>query len=276
MVGYHGSPFAAAMCVLLTVAFLAVTVARATGRFAHLDLRIVAHVVPVGYHPRLLAAVHPLVHLGDAAFVLAVTLPATLVLWLLGYRRSWAVLLVGLSWPVELGCKAIMSQPALLGAVRETVRVGDLARGPGAITLLDWFNRATPDGVGALVRHAGNVTVGLSSSYPSGSTARGAFVLGLLIWAALRLRIVVMSELLALALLAPMAGLGFAVVLFAWHWPADVLGGYLLGLALLAASLALLRLPHASPPSGAASPIQAPSHGPHSPHSRLPWVVHES
>jgi membrane-associated phospholipid phosphatase len=182
------------------------------------------------------------------------------------------MLLVLLSWPIELGCKAVLPQPAILGSVQDSVQVGDLVHGPGAAAVRDWLHGAIPGGIDALLQHAGTATVGLSSSYPSGSTARGTFVLGLLIWACLRLNILVVSEMLAMALLAPMAALGFAVVLFNWHWPADVIGGYLLGLALLAGALALLRRPVTAPPRGSIQPIPLRSGGPHSRHSPLSWV----
>jgi membrane-associated phospholipid phosphatase len=171
-----------------------------------------------------------------------------LVLWLLGYRRTWAVLSGLLSWPIELGCKALLDQPGALsptgqgGFVPASVQLRSLLQGSATQQALDWLNHAMP-GLSALVHHAGTTTVGLTSSFPSGTTARGAFALGLLAWLCLVVDVPLLSQLFALALLGVAALLGFAVVLFAWHLPSDVLGGYLLGFALLAVALALLKRP---------------------------------
>lgn len=240
---YTGSNVSTALAAALTVLFVAVTVLRVAGSFTHPDLRLVARIVPARYHPHVLALIHPLVHLGDAAFVAGVAIVSMTLLWLLGYRRTWAMLLALLSWPIELGCKAILPQPDGLGNVAATVTVTSLVHGASSHAVLHWLAHATPAGVGALVQHAGGATLDLVSSYPSGTTARGTYVLGLFIWLVMRLRVPVLSELLAIALLAPMLVLGLAMVLYAWHWPSDVLGGYILGFAMLFASLALLRRP---------------------------------
>jgi len=247
---YHGSLPAAFLTLLLAGAFVALARARVQGQLNRIDLRIVAHIVPERAHLRLLRDIHPLVHLGDAALVIPLALLAMTLLYLRGYRRAWAVLLIGLSWPIELGCKALLPQPDALGYSQNSLQLSDLVPGTGSAQVLQWLGHAAPGALDRLVRHAGETVVALNSTFPSGSTSRGAYVLGLLIWASLRLRIVVLSEALALALLAPLAGLGFAVVLFAWHWPSDVLGGYLLGACLLATALAILRRPseHRPPP----------------------------
>lgn len=267
------SPPALALAVFSTLLFVAFTVARAGGRFAHLDLRIAARLVGLSDRHHLLRALHPLVHLGDLAFVCAVAGGASLILRLRGYRRAWSPLAFGLlSWPIELICKSIVPQPPILGSPRDIVHLGDLVRGPAATAFLDWLRGATPGGLDSLLRHAGSTALPLTSSYPSGSAARGTFVLGLLIWAALRARIPVLSALAALALLLPMAALGFSLVIFNWHWPVEVAGGYLLGLALLAAALAIIRPPpprHAGEPP---PPIPLRPRGPHSQQSPLPWI----
>src|SRR6185312_6134013 len=113
----------------------------------HLDLRIVAHLVPVRDHTRLLKLIHPLVHLADAWFVLAVTALVMVVLWLRGYRRVWARGTVLLSWLIEVGCKAIFPQPTSLFSAPSTVQMRDLVNGPGAGAFLDWLHRAAPSGV---------------------------------------------------------------------------------------------------------------------------------
>jgi hypothetical protein len=260
------------MALLLCIAFLAFTAARATGRFAHSDLRIVAHLVGLSEHQRLLKTLHPLVHLGDLGFVCAVAVAAALALRLRGYRHTWSLLLVLLSWPIELACKALMSQPSVLGSMQDSVQVGDLMHGPGAAAVRTWLHNAIPGGIDTLLHHAGTASLELTSSYPSGSAARGSFVLGLLIWAVLRLRILVVSETLAVLLMLPMAALGLSLVLFNWHWPADVAGGYLLGLALLACVLALLQRPVAVPFGSPTVSDSLRDTGPHSPYSRLPWI----
>jgi membrane-associated phospholipid phosphatase len=269
---YRRSFVAVLMAVVLGAAFVGFTVARATGRFAQTDLRIVGHLVGLSEHQRLLKTLHPLVHLGDLGFVCAVALVAALVLRLRGYRHSWSLLLVLLSWPIELTCKALIPQPAVLGSMQGSVQVGDLVHGPGAAAVRAWLYNAIPGGIDTLLHHAGTASVELTSSYPSGSAARGTFVLGLLIWAVLRLRILVVSEALAMLLMLPMAALGLSLVLFNWHWPADVAGGYLLGLALLACALALLQRPVPLSVGGPTVPGPLRDTGPHSPYSRLPWI----
>jgi hypothetical protein len=268
---YQGSLAAGVCAVVLAVAFVAFTALWVGGATTHTDLRIVAHLVPVRDHTRLLKLVHPLVHLADAWFVVAGTVLVMIVLWLRGYRRTWALLTVLLSWPIELGCKAVFTQPPALFTEPSSVQMRDLVHGPGAAALLDWLHRAAPTGVGTLVSSAGGATLGLASSYPSGTAARGAFVIGLLAWACLRLGGTGLGVILAGLLLIPLSTLGLAVVLYAWHWPSDVVGGYLLGLGLLALGLAGLRRP-ARP---AAVPNPPPRRGPHSAHSRLPWVPYQ-
>ncbi|MGH2408859.1 MAG: phosphatase PAP2 family protein, partial [Chloroflexota bacterium] len=243
VVTYHRSPLAMAWAVILAGAFAAFTAIRVSGVTTNLDLRIVAHLLPIRDHQRLLKLLHPLVHLADGWFVVTVTAFVVLALWMRGYQRPWALLLGLLSWPIELACKAVFPQPSGLFTAHATVQIGDLVHGPGAAALLDWLHNAAPPGVGGLVRSAGGATLGLASSYPSGTTARGAFVIGLLAWACLRLGGNGLGVLLATLLLAPLSTLGLAVVLYAWHWPSDVLGGYLLGLGLLAAGLAIQRRP---------------------------------
>jgi hypothetical protein len=235
------------MSSAFTVLFLAVTVLRVRGSFTHLDLRIVAHVVPARYHPRVLALVHPLVHLGDAVVMVAVVLASMVGLRLAGYRRSWAMLVLFLSWPIEFACKAVLPQPDGLGTISATVTVKSLVHGTGTTTMLAWVHHATPGSLQVMVSRIGGEAVRLVSSYPSGTAARGTFVLCLVIWLCLRLRIPVLSELLVLLLLAPLLVLGLAMVLYAWHWPSDVLGGYILGFALLSIALAILRRPVRQP-----------------------------
>ena len=265
---HHGSPVAGVCAAILAVAFAVFTAIRVSGVTTHLDLRIVAHLVPVRDHTRLLKLIHPLVHLADAWFVLAVTALAMIVLWLRGYRRVWALLTVLLAWLIELGCKAVFPEPPALFTAPSSVQMRDLVRGPGAAAFLDWLHQAAPTGVGALVSRAGGATLGLASSYPSGTAARGAFVIGLIGWACSRMGGAGAGALLAALLVIPLSTLGLAVVLYAWHWPSDVMGGYLLGLGLLALGLACLRRPTRI----AAVALPPPRRGPHSPYSRLPWV----
>ncbi len=269
---YRGSAVATVCAAALAAAFVVVTVAHVSGRITHADLRIVAHILPIRDHPHLLKALHPLVHLADSWFVLVVSGALGILLWARGYRRTWALpAAVVLSWPIELACKAALPQPTGLPTWPTSVQMGDLVKGPGASAVLQWLRQATPSGVDTLVRHAGGTTLGLYASYPSGTTARGAFVLALLAWACLRLDAV--GALLALLLSLPMAGLGFAIVLYAWHWPSDVMGGYLLGLGLAAAALALLRRPAGTMAvADTAGEHMSSTNGPHSPYSRLPWV----
>jgi membrane-associated phospholipid phosphatase len=230
------------------VAFVALAIVRQRGRLIHLDLRIITHIVPGRQHPRLIDAMQPLTHLGDAVFLVPVSIVALVALRLLGYRRSWVVLIGLLSWPIELACKATLDQPGALDPYgqhnfgEESVQLRSMVHGAGARQVFDWLDHAVP-GLSALIQHAGSTTVGLTSSFPSGTTARGAFALGLLAWLCLLVDVPFVSELLALALFGVAGLVGIAVMLFAWHLPSDVLGGYLLGFALLAVALALLRRP---------------------------------
>jgi len=288
-VTYHRSSLAVAWVVILGAAFAAFTAVRGSGATTHIDLRIVAHLVPIRDHPHALALLHPLVHLADGWFVVVVTLLVVLALWARGYRHPWALLVGLLSWPIELACKTLFPQPTGLFTGHATVQLQDLVHGPAATAVLDWLHNAAPGGVGTLVQSAGGATLGLASSYPSGTTARGAFVIGLLAWACLRLGGSSLGVLLATLLLVPLSTLGLAVVLYAWHWPSDVVGGYLLGLGLLAAGLAIQRRPirldaAVEDPPGegrltsldAAVPSPSRRTGPHSPYSRLPWTRSDS
>ncbi|HVC79150.1 MAG TPA: phosphatase PAP2 family protein [Chloroflexota bacterium] len=285
VVTYHRSSLAVAWVVILMGAFAAFTAVRGSGTTTQLDLRIVADLVPIRDHHRLLKLLHPLVHLADGWFVVSVTMLVVLTLWARGYKHPWALLLGFLSWPIELACKTLFPQPTGLYTGHATVQIRDLVHGPGATALLDWLHNAAPGGVGTLVQSAGGATLGLASSYPSGTTARGAFVIGLLAWACLRLGGSSLGVLLATLLFVPLSTLGLAVVLYAWHWPSDVVGGYLLGIGLLAAGLAIQRRPIRADvavvdPPGRGRPVSLdaamlqPSgqKGPHSPYSRLPWT----
>jgi PAP2 superfamily len=251
----------------LTVLFVVVTAFRVSGSLTHLDLRIVAHLVPAQSHPHLLSLIHPLVHLGDAAAVGLIVVAGMAGLWLLGYRHTWAMLAVLLSWPIELGCKSVLPQPAELGSIQASVSLRSLVHGAGTATLESWLHHTAPAGVQALAGRAGGITLNLISGYPSGTTARGTFVVGFLIWLCLRLDVPVISELTALLLLAPLSVLGLAMVLYAWHWPSEVLGGYILGFGLLALTLALLHRPAAGRSRRIASP------GTQGPHSPLPCIM---
>jgi hypothetical protein len=224
------------MAFLFCLLFALITVFRVSGDFTHYDLRIVARLVPARDHTRVLALIHPLVHLGDVAAIAMFSGAAIVCLWLLGYRRTWAMLTVLLSWPIEFACKSILPQPAGLGSVQATVSITSLVHGTGARTISGWLQHAAP-----------GATLNLISTYPSGTTARGTFVLGLLLWLSLRAEIPVISELCALSLLAALSVLGLAMVLYSWHWPSEVLGGYALGFALLAITLAAIRHPLPAP-----------------------------
>ncbi len=272
--GYRSSPLALAAAIVLSLAFLTSTLFRVAGTFTHYDLRIVAHLIPARDHTHILAMVHPLVHLGDAAFVGAVTAAGILTMWLLGFRRTWATLIGFASWPIEVICKAALPQPDGLGNQEASVTISSLVHGAGSKTVAGWLQHSAPDSVQALASKAGGITVNLISSYPSGTTARATFSVGLLIWLCLRADVPLVGDLFALALCAPLSVVGLAMVLYAWHWPSDVLGGYILGFALLAIALAIIRQPVLYETARQTRlAVGTPNHGrPHSPNSRLPWV----
>lgn len=79
---------------------------------------------------------------------------------------------------------------------------------------------------------------GPSYAYPSGHVARTVVLLGLLAWFALReiprLRRPPAASTIVLAALAGVALMGLARIGAGQHWPSDVLGGALLGVAWLA------------------------------------------
>jgi membrane-associated phospholipid phosphatase len=272
---YHSSPLALVAAVLLIIAFLVSTLFRVAGSYTHYDLRIVAHLIPARDHTHVLALVHPLVHLGDAAFVGIVAVAGMFGLWMLGYRRTWVTLVGFLSWPVELACKAALPQPDGLASQQASVTLSSLVHGSGSKTVGGWLQHTAPAGVRDLAGWAGGLTFNLVSSYPSGTTARATFAVGLLIWFCLRADVPLISDLCAIALLVPLSVVGMAMVLYDWHWPSDVLGGYLLGFALLAICLAMLRRPAPREAVSQGRPEQvqrAQPARPQSPRSRLPWI----
>jgi len=255
----------AAAAGFLAAAFLITTVGRAQGALAGLDVRLVAYLVPVQYPPSLLAGMRALVLIDNPLLNVSLPLAAMAILWLGGYRHTWGILLIWLSWPVEAGLQATLSQPRALDAGQTLAPMQIMLHGSGLSTTADWLHRAAPESAGSVLMLVGNVTVKLSSGYPSGAAARGAFLFGLFIWACLEMRTLILTKfigprgvgapqaqrisltkvLVVLALLALLYVFSVAVVLYSWHWPSEVLGGYLLGLALLGASLAVLRQPGA-------------------------------
>ncbi len=273
---YTSSGLALAALIVLGLGFFVCTLFRVIGRYTHYDLRIVAHLVPARDHTHVLALIHPLVHLGDAAFVAAVMAGGMVVLWLMGYRHTWALLAGFLSWPAELLCKATLPQPDGLGTQQASVTLSSLVHGAGTKTVGGWLQHTAPDSLRTLAGAAGGISVNLVSSYPSGTTARATFALGLLIWLCLQADIPLISGMVALAMVAPLCVVGPAMVLYAWHWPSDVLGGYLLGFLLLAATLAALRRPavdgrsldqHSTRPALSPLPVRSSSS-----RSRLSWI----
>jgi membrane-associated phospholipid phosphatase len=268
------SPVARVAAALLVLAFAGWTALWSGRHLVRFDLRIVARVVPMRDHTHVLQVLHPLVHLGDAAFLLPVAALACALLYVRGYRRSWSVpFAAALTWPVELACKGLLPQPGT-GYFGNTMTINDLIHDPITPSVGAWLQHAAPYPLSTIIGHAGDTTLSLASGYPSGTTARGVFALGLIAWLALRWGVPLLSEAVTLAALVPAATLGISVVLFAWHWPSDVVGGYLMGLALLALAIAVLRYP-ASPAPMAARRHEPPRpmavRSPHSPHSRLPW-----
>ncbi|MDQ3553225.1 MAG: phosphatase PAP2 family protein [Chloroflexota bacterium] len=113
-----------------------------------------------------------------------------------------------------------------------------------------WFFAAiTADGAAALIKLAFalprppggdllDLFGGPSYAYPSGHVARTVVLLGLLAWVALRevprLRRPFVAPSIALVVVVGIALMGVARVGAGQHWPSDVLGGVLLGVAWLA------------------------------------------
>ncbi|MBI4492764.1 MAG: phosphatase PAP2 family protein [Chloroflexi bacterium] len=177
--------------------------------------------------PRLERLGDPLTSLGLAEVTLGLALALGLVALLLRRSRlALACALVWLSLPVELALKWWLylprsELPPLGAAVRQA--------------LFSWRDLSLDD----LAEPPG--------SYPSGHVVRTAFLAGLLVlvllagrrsWAARVAALPAVSAAGALVLV-----MGYTRVLTGQHTPTDVLGGYLLALALLLPALLLLRDP---------------------------------
>ena len=208
------------------------TAIRVSGAFTHDDLRIVAHLVPERDHTHVLAMVHPLVHLGDAAAIALFVVAGMVCLWLLGYRRTWAMFSVLLSWPIEFACKSALAQPAGSGLraghrQHRRTRARHRRQDYWRVAATCRARRHAESGVELPQRHHGARHLRAQSAHMAVPSSRRPPI----------------SKLCALGLLAALSVLGLAMVLYDWHWPSDVLGGYALGFALAAITVAVLRRP---------------------------------
>ena len=158
------------------------------------------------------------------------------------HLAGWLVGLVLATMLVEYACKHLPGQPSPGAFVATLARRPCAAASPGAAAA-----RAARDALpSAAIGRGAYVAL---SSMPSGYAARAALGATLLA-AALGAPRPRLAALARAALAALVALLGATRVIVAWHWPSDVLGGTLLGVAAACLLLARAR-PVAAPGAGA-------------------------
>jgi undecaprenyl-diphosphatase len=203
------------------LAFALYTQAVAGGVLMSLDLAVARGVAGV-WRPWLEPVAQVVAVAGGVEVTVVIAALLAWQLWRRGYRsESAALLALPAALAIELVYKFAIRQPAPAQFAH--------ADGPSLVTML----------------HTGTLT--LSGSYPSGHMMRTVLVYGLGAFVVGRLA----PPGLVRTLAAPLAGVLIGVmaldrVFLGVHWQSDVVGGLLLGGAVLAAAIAWLDRPRAA------------------------------
>jgi len=202
---------------VLGVAFVLYTQVVAAGAAESLDLNV-ARAADRGWWPPLQPAVQAIAVLGGLEVTAGVAVGIAASLWSVGFRAEAAALAIfPLSAGLEAMYKYVLAHPPPIAFAHPD--------GPSLVTML----------------HRGTLTFG--GSYPSGHMMRTVFVYGLGAFVVSRLARPRWGR-LAVAAAATVVGLmPFDRVYLGVHWQSDVVGGLLLGGAVLAGAVAWLERP---------------------------------
>ncbi len=179
---------------------------------------------------------------GDLRVDAVLTLAAVLVL--ARRRAGWATLLPLLllaTAPVEYAAKDLVYSPP---------PTPEVVLRPSAADALPYYTQQSPASCPAAVASPLGLLDDVScpgGSFLSGAAARIVIVAGVALWWTARRRWRVLPRLIvALTLVAYALAAGVGRVYLRWHWPSDVIGGYLLG-AILLCIILLVAQPRRAP-----------------------------
>jgi undecaprenyl-diphosphatase len=206
---------------VLGVAFVLYTQAVAAGVVTPLDLAV-AHAGAAAWRPWLQPVAQVVSVAGGVELTAVIAAVLAWLLWRRGFRaESAALLALPLGLVAELVYKLAIRHPRPAAFAHPD--------GPSLVTML----------------HTGTLT--LSGSYPSGHMMRTVLIYGLGAFVVRRLAPPGVARALAAPLAAVVVGvMALDRVYLGVHWQSDVVGGLLLGGALLAGAIAWLDRPRAA------------------------------